>query len=134
LRALDDLVSTSSSSELRVSLRSHVERDKLPQGDTAGAIFRIAQAALGNVIAHARARRAVVELHPLPEGLRLTVQDDGIGFSPDAPRAVAGLGLTSMRERAQLLGATLEIRSRPGEGTCVTIDVSNEILLRSQAR
>ena len=53
--------------------------------------------------------------------MRLEVSDDGAGFDPSAPELRSRhLGLTSMEERARRLGAQLEIRSAPGEGTTVT--------------
>jgi signal transduction histidine kinase len=55
-------------------------------------------------------------------GLRLRVEDDGRGFSVDAaPRRGSGLGLVSMRERAEALGGRLTVASRPGEGTSVEL-------------
>ena len=54
------------------------------------------------------------------EPVRLEVQDDGRGFDPAASRA-GGFGLTSMRERAEGLGADFSVGSRPGEGTVVCV-------------
>jgi signal transduction histidine kinase len=57
-------------------------------------------------------------------GLRLRVEDDGRGFSPDRlPRRGSGFGLVSMRERAEALGGRLTVASRPGEGTRVELVV-----------
>ena len=54
------------------------------------------------------------------DGLLLEVEDDGVGFDPDAPSTRSRrLGLTSMEERAQRVGGTLEITSAPGAGTTV---------------
>jgi signal transduction histidine kinase len=53
----------------------------------------------------------------------LDVSDDGVGFDPEAPELRARrLGLTSMEERARRVGARLEIRSAPGEGTTIHLD------------
>lgn len=90
-------------------------------------LFRIAQEALNNVCRHARASRAWVTLEFRPGALRMTIQDDGCGF--DAPERVeeylttGRLGLVGMHERARLLGGTLLIRSAPGSGTTITVDV-----------
>ncbi|GLZ56014.1 GAF domain-containing sensor histidine kinase [Actinomycetospora sp. NBRC 106378] len=88
------------------------------------ALYRIAQEALQNVIKHADATRVSIRLDTDPAGVRLEVTDDGVGT--DAPREgpVAtgddgGFGLASLRERAELLGGTLTVTSRPGEGTTV---------------
>jgi signal transduction histidine kinase len=78
-------------------------------------LYRIAQEALHNTAKHARASHVTLSLCQQPEGIILDVSDDGIGFDPSA--AFPGhLGLRSMRERAVLHGATVEIRSSPGGG------------------
>ncbi len=82
--------------------------------------YRLVQEALHNCVKHAGA--ATVRIRIGPDGhddgtLRLEVADDGSGFDP-AERA-AGLGLVSMRERAERLGGEFTIRARPGEGTVV---------------
>lgn len=89
-------------------------------------LFRIGQAALHNVERHAEATRATVELH-FADGIWLTVTDDGRGFTPPevlTELADAGkLGLLGMQERAHLVGAQLDIASRPGQGTRVAVTV-----------
>jgi signal transduction histidine kinase len=56
----------------------------------------------------------------------LEVEDDGVGFDPTAPGLrAAHLGLTSMEERAQRVGARLEVRSAPGAGTTVRLEASD---------
>lgn len=88
------------------------------------ALYWIAREALHNAVKHAQAH--VVDVHLSSEGgmARLLVGDDGVGFDterPHEPRADgSGLGLGSMRERAQVLGGHLSIRSAPGEGTRVS--------------
>ena len=87
-------------------------------------VFRIAQEALHNALRHARAGRIAVRLEENGDSLRLSVEDDGAGFAPDAPRLRARrLGLTSMEERARELGGRLEIDSAPGAGTSVRLEV-----------
>jgi len=86
-------------------------------------VLRIAQEALQNGLKHARAKRFAVRLHSEAGRMLLEVEDDGIGFDPDAPGARSHrLGLTSMEERAHRLGGTLEIRSAPGSGTTVRLE------------
>lgn len=85
-------------------------------------LYRIVQEALTNVARHARARRVAVRLHRRGQMLTLAVHDDGVGFTPDDGEA-RGLGLTTMRERAEIMGGTLTIRSRPRRGTEVRIAV-----------
>jgi len=83
-------------------------------------LYRIVQEALANIARHAHARRVTVRLARRGQHLVLSVHDDGIGFTPDGgePR---GLGLVTMRERADIMGATLTIRSRPRRGTEVRV-------------
>jgi signal transduction histidine kinase len=87
-------------------------------------VLRIAQEALHNALRHAGASRVDVRLEA-PDGvLRLQVADDGAGFDPADPDLRARrLGLTSMEERAERLGGRLAIRSSPGEGATVVLEV-----------
>ena len=84
------------------------------------ALYRIAQEALNNVIKHAAAERAVLTLYGDRDGVELCIADDGSGFDPTAvPPGHLGLGI--MRERAQTIGATLEVESMARRGTRVTV-------------
>jgi signal transduction histidine kinase len=99
------------------------------------AVYRIAQEALTNVAKHSGAAHAVVSLHTDRDRLVATVRDDGSGFSVSdggsgrsgagdgVPDATSGFGLHGMRERAELVGAELEVDSRPGAGTTVRVSV-----------
>jgi two-component system sensor histidine kinase UhpB len=84
-------------------------------------VYRVTQESLSNVAQHARARTAHVELS-FNGATRLTVRDDGHGFD-SAPRTKrnGGHGVIGMRERALLIGATLNIHSASGEGTTVEL-------------
>ncbi|HZB85720.1 MAG TPA: GAF domain-containing sensor histidine kinase [Gaiellaceae bacterium] len=85
-------------------------------------ILRIAQEALQNAVKHAHAHHVTVRLGADDGGVLLEVEDDGVGFDPAAPGARSRqLGLTSMEERAERLGGTLEIRSAHGAGTTVRL-------------
>jgi signal transduction histidine kinase len=87
-----------------------------------GEVLRIAQEALQNARKHAQARHVAVRLRIDEDWLQLEVEDDGVGFDPDAPATRSRrLGLTSMEERAQRVGGTLEITSAPGAGTTVRL-------------
>jgi len=80
------------------------------------AAYRVVQEALANVLHHAQASRCEVTVR-FAERLELGVTDDGIGISPDYR---AGVGLHSMRERAEELGGSFAVTARPQGGTCVT--------------
>ena len=85
-------------------------------------LLRIAQEAFANARKHADATRVSVRAEPTLEGLRLTVTDNGRGFDPGAIGSKS-YGLRSMKERAELIGASLAIVSRPRDGTQVIVDV-----------
>ncbi|HMC37025.1 MAG TPA: sensor histidine kinase, partial [Actinomycetota bacterium] len=82
-------------------------------------LFRVAQEALANVRKHAKATRVDVLISERDGGYVIRVRDNGVGFdSSEIRRSREGhLGLSSMRERAQMAGGTCEVHSRPGDGT-----------------
>jgi signal transduction histidine kinase len=88
-------------------------------GIGATAAYRIVQEALTNVTRHAGATKVKVSLQPEKGMLTLAVVDNGQGFNLQEIAASECLGLAGMRERAGLLGGSLEIRSQPGKGTKV---------------
>src|SRR5216684_3817078 len=90
------------------------------------ALFRIAQEALNNVAKHARARRVEIALDHANGECVMSVEDDGIGFdgvedAPDKPKP--GLGMVTMRERAQAVGGHFEVQGLPDRGTQLTVRV-----------
>jgi methyl-accepting chemotaxis protein len=87
-------------------------------------LYRIVQEALHNVVKHAHANVAVVSLERAHD-LRLTIVDDGKGFETTS-RPLNGLGLSSMKERARLVGGLFRITSAPGQGTRVEVSVPME--------
>ena len=94
--------------------------------DTEAAIYRIVQEALTNVAKHAQATTCRIYLQRLTNTLLVTIEDDGIGFEPDAPRppgALRGIGLLGIRERVMQLRGELRLESAPGKGTRLTVEV-----------
>ncbi len=90
-------------------------------------LLRLAQEALSNVERHASARTVGISLSCREEKIRLRISDDGVGFVIGGPDAVrAGLGTIGMRERVEMHQGTLEIRSRPGQGTSVVAVVPDK--------
>lgn len=87
------------------------------------AVYRIANEALVNVARHADARHLTVRLDRAGGHLTLTVSDDGRGFDAASPPPDEQYGLKGIRERAEMIGAALEIESRPGDGTTVRLTV-----------
>jgi len=129
--ALDDhgLYSAIEGQVRRFSAQTGIEAELNVQGDPTEldpdreiAVFRIAQEALANIARHASASSVDIAVAPLGDrGVTLTVRDDGRGFVSD--HVGNGLGLNGMVERARLVGGELDIESRPGEGTAVSLRV-----------
>lgn len=105
---------------LDVSADIDIQRSDVP-GDIKNQVYRILQEALCNVSRHAGSSQAHVALQCHHGELTLKVRDQGTGF--DANRKQGGLGLLTMRERAELLGGDFRLSSRPGEGTEVEVSI-----------
>jgi two-component system NarL family sensor kinase len=86
------------------------------------ALYRIAQECLQNIVKHARAATAALRFAVDGGTARLEVTDDGVGFD-QADGETSGYGMQSMAERAELVGGSVQVRSRPGEGTTVVATV-----------
>jgi PAS domain S-box-containing protein len=85
-------------------------------------LFRVAQEALTNVARHAQASSVEVNIHKLPHGIGMTIKDNGKSFQvADVMKANGGkrLGLLGMRERLEMVGGSIELKSAPGVGTTV---------------
>lgn len=115
---------TAQNGDLPVAFDCTGEERRLPP-ESELALYRMAQEALSNILRHAEARQARVKLEFDPAGVRLTIQDDGKGFTvPSNPSEFAGqghYGLLGLHERAEVIGAALLIDSRPGQGTTIEI-------------
>jgi two-component system CheB/CheR fusion protein len=92
--------------------------DVAVEDEVAAHLFRIAQEAVQNALKHAQATLIELDLRREPEGLLLTVRDDGLGIDPDAEQG-GSMGLTIMRYRANILGGRLTIGPDPHRGTLV---------------
>ncbi len=96
------------------------------------ALYRIGQEALSNVVRHAEASRAVLRIIYLPDSVRLEISDDGVGFEvPESPAEFAPsghFGLLGIYERAEMIGAKLEIHSKPAEGSQIFVTVCTQHL------
>ena len=86
-------------------------------------LYRIAQEALNNVVRHAGASSASIELRVGPERVSCAIRDNGIGFAPDKIQKCDGLGLTGINERLHALGGSLHIASKPKRGTVLRAEV-----------
>ncbi len=110
------------SSDLHVEVSASGVQDTLLE-EHRTCIYRIVQEALRNCQRHAHARVANVRLFQDQRALHLTVTDDGAGFEPSEDR---GLGVLGMEERVTHLGGTFRMRSAPGAGTRIDVDLPLE--------
>jgi PAS domain S-box-containing protein len=95
---------------------------RLP-ASTEEALSRITQEALNNALKHSGASMVTIVLRGNPDGADLEVNDNGMGFDPDSVKRKGGIGLLSMQQRAERLGGGLTIRSAPGEGTSIKVNL-----------
>ncbi len=91
---------------------------------TAITIYRIAQELLNNVIKHAAATSAIVQVSRTNGSISLTVEDDGSGFDTTAIKAAQGVGWLNIQSRVEYLQGKLDLRSAPGEGTSVMVEIN----------
>jgi PAS domain S-box-containing protein len=90
-------------------------------------LFRIVQEAINNAVKHAQPRQILVRPELSNGTIRVTVQDDGVGFAAGSPsRNGGGMGLRIMQYRAGVIDATLEVRRRAGQGTSVICQIKNQ--------
>lgn len=120
LSSLVERVRDSSTTEIECRIED--VDDTLPP-DAATHLYRICQEALNNVLRHANAQHASLTLVRDVGILHLDVRDDGVGFDVRTASGASGLGLTSIRERAQILGGNLEVHSLPGKGTYLHVRI-----------
>ena len=109
---------------LALTLHSPPDLDDLPS-DVEQCFYRVAQEALENARRHAQATLLEINLQRLGDRLSLTIADDGLGFAqngaPVSSQEKQKLGLLGMHERAEMIGAQLDIQSQPGRGTIVSL-------------
>jgi signal transduction histidine kinase len=113
----DHLLRTLADTSILWSLECHQRLAGIPE-EMAVAAFRITQEAVTNMLRHAQAKNLLVRIQRRPDGLALSVSDDGLGFSPASnPGQQGQRGMAGMVERAALLGGHLSVDSQPGHGT-----------------
>ena len=114
--------------ELEIELSATSETNTLPMPIRL-ALYRIAQETLTNVARHAQARHVLVSLQLEVEEIRLTIEDDGCGFTPPKRwidlEKEGHLGLSGIAMRAKAIGGRLEVKSAPGQGTWLCVVASH---------
>jgi signal transduction histidine kinase len=124
LKALVDRLDAQSPAPIHIEFSTE---DLWVSEEAALAIYRIAQEAIHNALQHADASEIAVRLTQYPDKLRMTITDDGRGIpdSTELRRFVAEghFGLAGMRERASMIGGTLDVQSAPDYGTAVILEI-----------
>ena len=115
------LASVEGRAGLQTDLDVHGER-RLPLAKEED-IYRIVLEALNNVVKHARANRVTVRVRFDADSMSVEIADDGRGFDPNDATDRGGMGLQSMRERAERIDGGLEIQSEPGQGSTLKLTV-----------
>ncbi|MBI2847758.1 MAG: histidine kinase, partial [Chloroflexi bacterium] len=86
-------------------------------------LFRLVQEAINNILKHARATEAGIELRKTDETINGNISDNGTGFDLARLAPGANTGLLGMQERVNLMGGKMEIKTAPGEGTFIQFQV-----------
>jgi len=121
VNALDGLARELARADLDIAFT----HDNVPQTlspDLTLCLYRVVQEALQNAVKYSGGRHVAVSMRGGPDGLMLSIADDGAGFEVNGAWG-QGLGLISMRERLEALGGTFQILSTPGAGTRIDIAV-----------
>jgi signal transduction histidine kinase len=128
-----DILAQETSSALRIPVEFHMdgqERRLSPEEELS--LYRISQEALSNISRHSDASRAVINLSYKNDEVLLTILDNGCGFSlPDTPSIFAKqghFGLLGLHERAELIGAKLDIQTSPGKGVLLSIHLEKSAI------
>ena len=124
--ALESLVEQMSEKEsLGGSCHCDLGSNPIPN-EIEAVLYRIAQEGLTNILRHAHAAQVSLAVERYPLGIRMVIEDDGVGFDPANLGMANGkrhLGLISMKERAEILGGNLDIYTAPGKGTTILVQV-----------
>ena len=126
VESVESLVGLARQADIRRKVRLVVEKgfpEELP-GEVSVELLRVLQEALTNVRRHSGATEVEVRLRIEGQEVAAEVADNGRGFDPAS--AQAGVGLSAMRERVEAVGGKIEVKSRPGAGTGVTVRVPLE--------
>ena len=84
-------------------------------------LYRVVQEALNNVVKHAKATHIVVKLARCKEQFQLCIEDNGVGFTPTKQTSIRHIGLLAMKDSVHLLGGTITVKSKKGEGTWIKV-------------
>ncbi|MBX3118217.1 MAG: sensor histidine kinase [Fimbriimonadaceae bacterium] len=108
--------------DIPVDLDTPAELPSMP-APTEHAALRIVQEALNNAAKYAQAHRIEVKVRATGSSVGIEIRDDGVGYDPKIATGDKGIGLQTMRERAEAVGGSLKIETALGKGTCVQVQV-----------
>ncbi|GEM_PF-4552544 len=120
--ALEHLCQQISQNGIQTTFQPNNLNGSLPPNIEMG-LYRIAQEALNNIVKHAEAKTATVQLKQYPASILMLIKDNGKGFSVAAIDKKGHAGLVNMYERAAALKGTLAVDSIPGQGTIIMVDL-----------
>ncbi|MEL6852323.1 MAG: sensor histidine kinase, partial [Bacteroidota bacterium] len=86
-------------------------------------LYRMVQELFQNIVKHAQASEVKITLNRLGDRVHMQVEDDGVGFTYDPEQASSGLGLASLKARAEKFGGSLMVKTAPGAGTMTRVQV-----------
>lgn len=89
-------------------------------------LYRVVQESVNNIVKHSEASQARVSIKRDARTLHICIEDNGMGFKPEAITGKSGFGLTGIGERARMMGGRHSIQSAPGQGTTVSITIGLE--------
>jgi signal transduction histidine kinase/ligand-binding sensor domain-containing protein len=125
-KALDSmLIKVAQSHSLRITSNLQ-DIDGILAAESEINLYRMVQESINNIVRHARATEATVLLRKNERAIEMSISDNGRGFDPAAPgnsEAGGGFGLTSLLERARIIGARAQIESTKGQGTTISIQI-----------
>jgi PAS domain S-box-containing protein len=93
------------------------------KGQLSTVLYRIFREALTNVVRHSQAQHIYVRLAKHQESVIFSIRDDGRGITKKELKGETSLGLVGIRERTRMVGGTLTIEGKPGEGTMISVEV-----------
>ncbi len=122
--ALQDLKDTvEATGKLKVQLVAGDQTGGRLSGEQELQVYRIVQELISNILKHAKATEAVIQLNRTNGEINLIVEDNGVGFDVEAARQKQGIGLKNLEARAAKLKAKLHFDSGKGAGTTVSVDI-----------
>jgi two-component system, NarL family, sensor kinase len=117
-------------SAVRIRVDVDPAAEEILTGEEACELVTIAREALSNCVRHAHATQIVITLRHIGSRVQMRICDDGSGFDAELGPA-KGIGFAHMKDRVKKIGGRLNIRSKVGRGTCITVDVYLEPILRT---